>query len=491
MISNSFNTGKTVTYGVYGGGILGSSTADGVTVIEDCFNLGSVFSESTTAILGGIVGGTSSRASHSLSLNNCYNAGIITLTNACGGIAGENKLTASDCFFLNNSVLHSVPNASDTPLTYEQMCIKSNFTGFDFADTWEFASNGEFKYPQLKSNPIVFDKKPAELSIASLPVLTECVAGDTSFSTSGLSLKVVYTDGTSETLTSGFTVQRDTLMPGPNKITLSYGGASAYYNINMFASYSERDLLRSLGDGYIPIYSGKNLETARFFPNNSYYFMNDVEVTDFAGIGSIDEPFTGTVIGNGYTVTLGGNSSALFNVCDGAAITDIKISGNVSASGCAGSAVCHARNTLLHGVVSDAAVKASPLFGIVYCGGIAGYYECTLSDVTGISECGFSGSVMIESYTDNTAAGGIAGMCFAASGSKLSVTDSASYGSITVTNGGNTYAGGIIGIIASSGGISHSTVSECSFTSRFTRACIRRYISQHGFGMLQLRQYFR
>ncbi len=459
-IANSFNSGKVVTNSIYGGGILGYSSSDGSTVIADCFNLGSVYSESTSAILGGIVGGTTSKSAHALTVSRCYNAGIISQEGTCGGISGGTHLTVDACFFLSNSVQYDVPNGSVSPVTYAQMCTQSTFTGFNFNNTWKFAESGDFKYPELKSNPISFSKAPAELTVASLPVLTEYISGDTSFSTSGLSLKVVYTDGTSEMLTNGFTVSRSSLVPGPNKITLDYMGASTYYNVNMYNSYTERDLLRSLGNDFIPIYSGENLETARYFPHNSYFFMNDAEVTDFRGIGSIYDPLTGTVIGNGHTVTLKGNSSALFNVCDGTTVTDLNISGTVSGSGCIGSAVSHARNTLLHSVTSDATVEGSSSFGIAYCGGIVGYYECS-SDGVNISDCTFSGSVTVKDRIENASVGGIVGVCLASSGAKPSLNTSASYGTLSIADSSVAYAGGITGYISSFSGISHINVSKC------------------------------
>ena len=71
------------------------------------------------------------------------------------------------------------------------------------------------------------------ISVASLPDDTEYVVGDT-LNTAGLALKAVMSDGSTKTVSNGFTCSPTALSTaGTQKITVSYGGQTASFNVTV------------------------------------------------------------------------------------------------------------------------------------------------------------------------------------------------------------------------------------------------------------------
>lgn len=76
-------------------------------------------------------------------------------------------------------------------------------------------------------------KKVASISVASLPSKLDYYYKE-SINTSGLSLTVNYSDGTSETVTGGFEVSPETFTKtGSQKVTVTYGGCTATFNVSV------------------------------------------------------------------------------------------------------------------------------------------------------------------------------------------------------------------------------------------------------------------
>ena len=70
------------------------------------------------------------------------------------------------------------------------------------------------------------------ISIASNPSKTSYYIGD-ALNTSGLSLKLTYNNGRTETISSGFTASADLSSAGTKTVTVSYGGQSVSYSITV------------------------------------------------------------------------------------------------------------------------------------------------------------------------------------------------------------------------------------------------------------------
>ena len=87
----------------------------------------------------------------------------------------------------------------------------------------------------LTSNCTINVKKEevTSLTIATKPTKTNYYVGDT-LSTAGLTLKAAYNNGTTQTITSGFTCDVSTLSTaGAQTVTVNYGGKTATFTVNV------------------------------------------------------------------------------------------------------------------------------------------------------------------------------------------------------------------------------------------------------------------
>jgi len=78
----------------------------------------------------------------------------------------------------------------------------------------------------------VAERKVRTISLDALPTKTSYTVGDT-LSTAGMTLKVNYTDGTTETIHSGWTTQCDLNSPGKKTVSVSYGGKTTTFSVNV------------------------------------------------------------------------------------------------------------------------------------------------------------------------------------------------------------------------------------------------------------------
>ena len=177
------------------GGIIGGTSGKGNNTISCCYNTGNINPKSVSeGYLGGIAGrvaGVGIYDGFSITIENCYNAGIIGDNNACGKIAGisgeHNKYTTlsncynvgyvlsskkssgivsvgnnpdtSTCYYLNNSADYSYSNyfypdkyTNVNDLYDSQMKTEEAFISFDFENVWIVDANADYSYPQLINN---------------------------------------------------------------------------------------------------------------------------------------------------------------------------------------------------------------------------------------------------------------------------------------------------------------------------------------------------
>lgn len=81
----------------------------------------------------------------------------------------------------------------------------------------------------------VNDVAPSSISIKTIPLNTEYFVGD-ALSTEGLTLSITYNNGKTETVSSGFTCTPTKLnTAGTQKITVTYGGKTTSFNVNVKA----------------------------------------------------------------------------------------------------------------------------------------------------------------------------------------------------------------------------------------------------------------
>ena len=167
--------------------------------------------------------------------------------------------------------------------------------------------------------------------------------------------------------------------------------------------------------------------------------MSGKTYTPIGALGA-DNEYSGTFDGNGFEVqnlkiSLTINCAGLFGIVDGATIKNVGVTGEIKTTGLfAGGIVAYAYN---NPTIENCWNKASITASGYYTGGIAGYFEGT------ITNCYNTGTVTAEVQV-----GGIAGYI------KGTITNCYNTGKITANN---SYAGGIAGRSYSS----NSTITNC------------------------------
>ncbi len=78
----------------------------------------------------------------------------------------------------------------------------------------------------------VAEKKVRSLDLAKLPNKTEYTVGD-SINTSGMQLRVNYTDGSTATVTSGWSTACDLTKPGASTVTVTFGGKTVTFAVTV------------------------------------------------------------------------------------------------------------------------------------------------------------------------------------------------------------------------------------------------------------------
>ncbi len=263
----------------------------------------------------------------------------------------------------------------------------------------------------------------------------------------------------------------------------------------------------SVPAGWTGIYDRAGLESISAAPGGNYILMNDIDLSagPWQALCSQDAPFTGTLNGNGHTVygmtvsdsvdgcglfsylcggtvqslTVSGTSSGpiagiLAGKISRGTVKDCSVSGRVNSSffggGIAGqisgSSVtlsgCHSRVTL-----SGTGSSAGELVLGGICGGVYGTGQV-------FSDCTFSGELSPQGPVVN--AGGIAGLLEGGADGVITVLESHSQGTLSLSYTESACVGGIAGRI----GNGTVTLSRCTFTGDWRDSDCRGVLSLGG-----------
>jgi prepilin-type N-terminal cleavage/methylation domain-containing protein len=93
--------------------------------------------------IGGLVGQNNG------TIENCYTTGKVSGSGNCiGGLVGYNYGTIIDCYYNSETTGQSDDDGRGTPLTTVEMKDQSNFSNWDFVETWLIDNS----YPYLQTN---------------------------------------------------------------------------------------------------------------------------------------------------------------------------------------------------------------------------------------------------------------------------------------------------------------------------------------------------
>ena len=221
--------------------------------------------------------------------------------------------------------------------------------------------------------------------------------------------------------------------------------------------------------------------------NGDYTLTADIDLSTATNglaqtpIGTKDNPYDGTFDGAGYEISgidiSGEQYVALFGYIKGATITDLTISGTVSASSYyCGGLVAYASGEMY---ISKCHNKCNVLGAMEYVGGICGYAygsdKSTTTPKMNITECMNSGTITCLDKTQSDA-GGIAGSIYAVG----NVSDCLNTGLVTTGDVelDKPYIGGIVGKTGSYGRVTncYNTVAPVtpSEATTYVRAIVGR-----------------
>ena len=313
-IAYCFNTGNTKN-GEFNGGIVGYNVYNHLVSIRDCFNIGDIVGLS---FAGGIVG------FNEAVVENSYNIGDVkTLSTESyiypGGLAGYNssgKIT--NCYSLN-IVPKEIGNGNNTDTVYsvEQMKQQKTFSGFDFDEVWTMTDNTDYLYPELQGFPIQFKRALSFITSSSLPTQLEYFEGE-SLNTSGLELTLIYNNGTTQRVTSGFTITGyDKNKIGTQTITVTYQGKNATFTVTVKSKVpnSITSSTYIVSGGYISkIAAGTTVSTLINGINEKQYikvYKGNAEVSGNTkvGTGIIVKLMDGSTVKQSITVVVTGDTN--------------------------------------------------------------------------------------------------------------------------------------------------------------------------------------
>jgi len=265
IVERCYNTGRIVgtesatgiaSKNVYGNisecynvGILESEgNAGGIAVmnldlIDNCYNAGQVS--------GNCAAGLSLYNSSYALINNCYNVGGVESTSiAAAGIAGQNDAIVGNTYYYENTATgvaqNDIVGIDESEKIYlADLDEQTTFEGFDFGDgvpamasvggtrstaaptngIWEMSSVSGL--PVLSGVPEVYI---SGISIAKAPIKTTYLVNE-SISTSGLVIKVVYSNGKVVYITKGMAFSTYAKSAGTRNVTVGYGGKTATFPV--------------------------------------------------------------------------------------------------------------------------------------------------------------------------------------------------------------------------------------------------------------------
>ena len=197
--------------------------------ISDCFNAGSLVSNSGTAAqgVGGIAG---SYVTETLTVKSCYNVGSVTTNNIgrISRIADSTKvIDGGKCYYIHDRQ-SGERSTIGTKKTIKDLAGGLEALGFD-KEIWEYTdTTGANKYslPQIKGNTFTTDKTTWYVEPEIVPEEDVTVAeGTLSFSSADDSTFVPTTSDTKEPITTAYSVVtgRFTLGNGLTENDIEYG----------------------------------------------------------------------------------------------------------------------------------------------------------------------------------------------------------------------------------------------------------------------------
>ena len=266
IVERCYNTGRIVglesvsgiaTKNVYGNisecynvGILESQGhAGGIAImnldlIENCYNAGQV--------IGNKAAGLSLYNSSYALINNCYNVGGVGSSGITpAGIAGENDAIVANAYYYENTTTGVAENdflgIDESEKFYlADLDEETTFEGFDFAadpipltssrvklaeatpgeGIWKMSSSSGL--PVIAALPEIYI---TGVSVSKMPNKTTYLVNE-SVSTSGMILKVSYSNGKSVYITKGFVISPYSKSVGNRNIAVNYAGKKAVFPVS-------------------------------------------------------------------------------------------------------------------------------------------------------------------------------------------------------------------------------------------------------------------
>ena len=173
--------------------------------------------------------------------SSCTSLTSITIPNSVTSIGDQAFYFCSSLKSLH--IPASVTHIGSGILNYDSTYICSS-TQNCYAYNYAKANGIEFKLCSGHDDESVL----TSLKVKTLPDKTEYYVGDT-LNTTGLTLTATYSNGTTKTISSGFTCSPSTLTATGNKtITVSYGGKTCTFNVTVQNNVLETIEVRTLPD---------------------------------------------------------------------------------------------------------------------------------------------------------------------------------------------------------------------------------------------------
>ena len=279
----------------------------------------------------------------------------------------------------------------------------------------------------------------------------EYTVGD-SFNPAGMEVTAVYSNGHKEPITDDYTIKigNDTITSGDTfgtagtySLTVTYDNlTSDPVNIHV----ADQNGYHEEGGTYVVTGSNglQNLFSAHIAEAAGADITLETDQT-LTGTEPLADTFTGTLNGNGNTITMKGNrSQGLFNTIEITGLVqnvDIEVNGTISNPGGTIGAVAGTNNGEISGcTVTGGTIQATGNVSYAYAGGVVGWNN--EGKISGCTVTG--GTIQATGNVSYAYAGGVVGWNNEGKISGCTVTGGA-ITAITTTDASGAYAGGIAG----------------------------------------------
>lgn len=397
---DNYGTVKSGENSAHIGGILGDAQSG--TIVNKCINYGTVTSEGADCI-GGVV----AYANNATSIQSCGNVGTITCENSAGGFIGgilgyinnDNFGYLKNCYNYGSIVTNS--GDKNHPGAIIGWCRNTNVSmvknNYYLETSYSAASNGTavsataYKAADFKSGKVAY-----MLNGGDNGEWKQTVNSDNYPNFSGLSVYAGYVCGSGSSEIS-YTNSTSELVSTPspehnmeNGICKNCGAYQSAANNN--GVYEISNLGQLL---WFEEYVGNGNTNA----NGRLTADVDASSQESLGIGSSSRKYAGTFDGNGYTLNIkltGSESVALFPYVNGATIRNLKLKGNINASGKFAASIAGRAegNVTIEKCLSEVVIT-STVNGDGTHGGLVGVNAGTMT----INNCGFTGKIVGSSTT--------------------------------------------------------------------------------------------